>query len=132
MGLTRPFREPGEPNAETLAAEAIKKMEEEIKNERGFSIQLPENVKQNDIVPLFADAINNPDIGPKGIFFYSLATGILKYHQSDRDSQTVSYGYCNQANPALRLIVKLDKKKSQQPTISYLSTKMDLERREVE
>jgi len=123
-----PYREPGDPNAEAAEKKArarekrvaaIKKMRTEIVAEEKFSIQLPEDIKANDAIPLFEDAVNNPHIGPEGIAFYSIATGILKYKSQEAGlSKTESlYIYKNPNNDSIQLTISLNKKEHPSATV---------------
>ena len=73
----------GGPYREMAADPAIKEMEKKIAAEKKgkFSIQLPEDIKEGNNIPLFDEAIKN-NIKPEDIAFYSTATGILKFNSS--------------------------------------------------
>ena len=110
---TGPFRKM-ERIVDTGEDATLQRMEQEIAAEGKFSIQLPEDIKLGNAVPFFADALKNPDIGPAGVVFYSLATGIVKYdHVIVRIAgQTKSYVYKSKADSHIKLMIGVEKNKA--------------------
>lgn len=111
-------------------AVAIKRMVEKIEAEKKFSIRLPEDIKQDDLVPLFEDAINN-NIDPKDIAFYSLATGILNFtHIQEPNLPKIKYFYYNNPedkNVELEIFMNLSTQEGLRATVQNLSTKAKAE-----
>ena len=123
-----PYREM--PDQDTAA---IEKMEKEIRaegKEGKISIQLPENIKIGDAVPLFADALKKNKIDPKDIIFYSLATGILKYNRENMYSGggiidrviKKDYIYTSKNDPYAHLTITVEKNKAK---FAAVTTKED-------
>lgn len=107
---------------------ALEKMEKEIAAEGKFSIQLPEDTKGGNDVPLFEDALKK-NIDPKDIVFYSLATGIVKYNDvieykggSFGRIQQKNYSYTSKNDPNIKLIIWVEKNKA---TFATVTTKED-------
>ena len=113
-------------------AAALKKMQKEIAaDEKGLTgIQLPEDIKFGDIVPLFEDALNfnkKKEDNPDGIVFYSLATGILKHEQNDVYPYAINKEhYYRYANGPYYLCITLDKN-TKKATVTDFSTKETIE-----
>ena len=130
---TGPFRKMEYADDTSEEGVALKKMETEIAAEGKFSIRLPEDIKYQDTVPFFEDALKNPAIGPKDVVFYSLATGVLKYnsvisHPSGPGGgmkQEKTYIYKSKNNPHIELKIWVEKNKA---TFADITTKIDAEK----
>lgn len=114
-----------------LEAAAIRRLEQKINKEEGvFSLRLPENIKEDDEVPFFKDAVNNPEFGPKKIVLYSLATGILRYCETGPQTSKSDffYKYNDPENNPVGITVLYNKKEKPPARINIISTKSDAER----
>lgn len=94
---------------ETTNNDTLKKMEKQIESEKiGLSLQLSEDAKPNDPIPLFNNAY------PEDIAFFSVATGILRYKPRasiDPRTKPVFYDYYNEDESSY-LTVESNKKDS--------------------
>ncbi len=127
---TGPFRKMEYTSDTSEEGVALQKMEKEIAAEGKFSIRLPEEIKHGEVVPFFEDALKNPDIGSKGVVFYSLATGILKYNDEmsppsgpgGEMKQEKTYTYKSKNDPNIELKIWVEKNKA---TFAGVTTKDD-------
>jgi hypothetical protein len=112
-------------------ADELKKIKKEVAAEGNVGIEIPQNTKAGNLIPVFSDVVKSGGIGPEDVVFYSLATGILKYtnQELDRWTKKISYTYSNPDNRSVQLQIELPKKNNP-ALIIYISTKADIEEKE--
>lgn len=87
-----------------------------------YSVPLPENIREGEILPLFKNLIeieSHPRINALDIVLYSVTTGILKYADYTTINETIlDYRYINEEKPSIKLTVRYNKNLGQATIIS--------------
>lgn len=97
-------------------------LKKEITKMNKYSVPLPENIREGEILPLFKNLIeieSHPRINALDIVLYSVTTGILKYADYTTINETIlDYRYINEEKPSIKLTVRYNKNLGQATIIS--------------
>ena len=113
-----PYRKP----ATTPDQHRLQEMEREIKKADKFSIFLPENIREGDLLPLFKTLVETKSdlkVNAEDIILYSLTTGILRYTETKHIAEGINYyHYTGGEKPIIELVISLNTNLDQAAIIS--------------